>query len=221
VGLVEQHDFAFGTSSRSSRLLHGGMRYLAQGRIGFGPRGERRKENRPSHRAASGRAVAVHLSDVSRQQELGALAIEDRREDLRSALRRAQSGQIHLAEQTETLEKIPGLAESDLNGAVRYYDGFTNDARLVLDTLRSAARSSATVVNYCRFQNANWATRSQDEIWECEIEDRLTQKTFTIGAHHRHQRHGALGRRLAPQPRQAPHHEGHSSRCRSEQGARA
>src|SRR5438067_11447734 len=35
VGLVEQHDFAFGTSSRSSRLLHGGMRYLAQGRLGL------------------------------------------------------------------------------------------------------------------------------------------------------------------------------------------
>ena len=34
-GLVEQHDFAFGTSSRSSRLLHGGMRYLAQGRLGL------------------------------------------------------------------------------------------------------------------------------------------------------------------------------------------
>src|SRR5216117_2647933 len=35
VSLVEQHDFAFGTSSRSSRLLHGGMRYLAQGRLGL------------------------------------------------------------------------------------------------------------------------------------------------------------------------------------------
>ena len=35
VGLVDQHDFAFGTSSRSSRLLHGGLRYLAQGRIGL------------------------------------------------------------------------------------------------------------------------------------------------------------------------------------------
>src|SRR5215475_6834625 len=33
--LIEQHDFAFGTSSRSSRLLHGGLRYLAQGRIGL------------------------------------------------------------------------------------------------------------------------------------------------------------------------------------------
>src|SRR6186997_723986 len=35
IGLVEQHDFAFGTSSRSSRLLHGGLRYLAQGRLGL------------------------------------------------------------------------------------------------------------------------------------------------------------------------------------------
>src|SRR3954467_9930568 len=35
VGLVEQYDFAFGTSSRSSRLLHGGLRYLAQGRLGL------------------------------------------------------------------------------------------------------------------------------------------------------------------------------------------
>src|SRR5512145_3570021 len=35
IGLVEQHDFAFGTSSRSSRLLHGGLRYLAQGRVGL------------------------------------------------------------------------------------------------------------------------------------------------------------------------------------------
>src|SRR5258708_4040002 len=35
IGLVEQHDFAAGTSSRSSRLLHGGIRYLEQGRIGL------------------------------------------------------------------------------------------------------------------------------------------------------------------------------------------
>src|SRR6186997_3388797 len=44
VGLVEQHDFAFGTSSRSSRLLHGGMRYLAQGRIGLVHEASREKK---------------------------------------------------------------------------------------------------------------------------------------------------------------------------------
>src|SRR5271169_5150845 len=35
IGLVEKHDMAFGTSSRTSRLLHGGLRYLAQGRVGL------------------------------------------------------------------------------------------------------------------------------------------------------------------------------------------
>src|SRR5256885_14471524 len=54
VGLVEQHDFAFGTSSRSSRLLHGGLRYLAQGRLGLVR--EASLEKRVLHR------IAPHLA---------------------------------------------------------------------------------------------------------------------------------------------------------------
>jgi glycerol-3-phosphate dehydrogenase len=182
VGLIEQHDFAFGTSSRSSRLLHGGMRYLAQGRIGLVR--EASVEKKIVHH------IAPHLAEPlpfifptyrgNKNWVLWQLKIGVKIYDLLCGGRNL--GKSTWLSKTETLEKIPGLAECDLNGAVRYYDGFTNDARLVLDTLRSAARSSATVVNYCRFQNANRATRSQDEIWECEIEDRRTQKTFTIGA---------------------------------------
>src|SRR2546423_7957777 len=55
VGLVEQHDFAFGTSSRSSRLLHGGLRYLAQG--GLGLVREASLEKRVLHR------MAPHLAE--------------------------------------------------------------------------------------------------------------------------------------------------------------
>src|SRR6202167_69284 len=55
VGLAEQHDFAFGTSSRSSRLLHGGMRYLAQGRLGLVR--EASVEKRILHH------IAPHLAD--------------------------------------------------------------------------------------------------------------------------------------------------------------
>src|SRR5436189_5586892 len=55
VGLVEQHDFAFGTSSRSSRLLHGGLRYLAQGRLGLVR--EASVEKRILHR------IAPHLAE--------------------------------------------------------------------------------------------------------------------------------------------------------------
>ena len=56
--------------------------------------------------------------------------------------------------QSEVLQRVPGLTAAGLNGAVRYYDGFTNDARLTIDTLRSAAKSGASVLNYCRFKDA-------------------------------------------------------------------
>ena len=177
VGLVEQHDFAFGTSSRSSRLLHGGMRYLAQGRIGLVR--EASVEKKIVHH------IAPHLAEPlpfifptyrsNKNWVLWQLKIGVKIYDLLCGGRNL--GKSTWLGKTEVLEKVPVLAESNLIGAVRYYDGLTNDARLVLDTLRSAARSGATVVNYCRFKNAN-----QDEIRECGIEDRLTQKTFTIGA---------------------------------------
>src|SRR4029077_19455310 len=64
------------------------------------------------------------------------------------------------------LEKVPGLADASLQGAVRYYDGFTNDARLTIDTLRSAARSGAIILNYCRFTAARSAG-----VWEANLED--------------------------------------------------
>ena len=81
-GLVEQHDFAFGTSSRSSRLLHGGLRYLAQGRIGLVH--EASVEKRILHQIAPHLAepLAFHFPDLPRQPPLGALAIQDRSQDL-------------------------------------------------------------------------------------------------------------------------------------------
>ena len=50
---------------------------------------------------------------------------------------------------------MPGLAQRGLKGAVRYFDGLTNDARLVIDTLRSAARHGAMLRNHCRFEQAD------------------------------------------------------------------
>ncbi len=177
VGLIEQHDFAFGTSSRSSRLLHGGLRYLAQGRIGLVH--EASVEKKIIHH------IAPHLAKplpfifptyrgnknwVPWQLKIGVKIY-----DLLCGGRNL--GHSAWLNKTEVLEKVPGLAPAGLNGAVRYYDGFTNDARLTIDTLRSAARSGATILNYCRFKNA-----ARDEHWHCEVEDRLDQETFQISA---------------------------------------
>jgi glycerol-3-phosphate dehydrogenase len=177
VGLVEQHDFAFGTSSRSSRLLHGGLRYLAQGRIGLVH--EASVEKKIIHE------IAPHLAEPlpfifptyrgNRHWVLWQLKIGVKIYDLLCGGRNL--GKSAWLGKAEVLDKVPGLSPEGLNGAVRYYDGFTNDARLVLDTLRSAARSGAMIINYCQFRNA-----TRDSHWHCEIEDRLSQTNFRLRA---------------------------------------
>jgi glycerol-3-phosphate dehydrogenase len=177
VGLVEQHDFAFGTSSRSSRLLHGGLRYLAQGRIGLVH--EASVEKKIIHH------IAPHVADPlpfifptyrgNRDWVLWQLKIGVKIYDLLCGGRNL--GKSTWLTQAETLRGVPRLSAAGLKGAVRYYDGFTNDARLAIDTLRSAAKSGAMVLNYCRFKGA---ARSGD--WQCEVEDRLAEKTFQVRA---------------------------------------
>jgi len=175
--LVEQHDFAFGTSSRSSRLLHGGLRYLAQGRLGLVRQAS--VEKKILHE------IAPHLSEPlpfifptyrgNRSWVLWQLKIGVKLYDLLCGGRNlGRSTWLNAAEVTR---QVPELRSGDLNGAVRYYDGFTNDARLTLDTLRSAAKHGAVLANYCRFQNA---TRAKQ--WECQAKDALSGATLNISA---------------------------------------
>jgi glycerol-3-phosphate dehydrogenase len=70
----------------------------------------------------------------------------------------------------QTLDLLPGLAADRLTGSVRYYDSFTNDARLVIETLRSATREGAVVANYVRFEGA---TRG-DKVWQVQVRDAKT-----------------------------------------------
>lgn len=177
VGLVEQYDFAFGTSSRSSRLLHGGMRYLAQGRLGLVR--ESSVEKTIVHH------IAPHLAEPlafvfptyrsNRNWILWQLKIGVKIYDLLCSGR--NFGKSTWLNHNQTLQNIPPLRSDGLKGSVRYYDAFTNDARLVLDTLRSAAKSGAGLSNYCRFKNAK-----RDEFWECETEDVLTGEFYRIRA---------------------------------------
>jgi glycerol-3-phosphate dehydrogenase len=177
VGLVEQHDFAFGTSSRSSRLLHGGMRYLAQGRIGLVRQAS--VEKKVVH------YIAPHLAqplpfifptyDGNRDWILWQLKIGVKIYDLLCGGRNL--GKSSWLSPAQALDKVPGLQPTGLRGAVRYYDGFTNDSRLVIDTLRSSARHGARVLNYSRFQEAQ-----RGENWECRLSDELGRNSFTVCA---------------------------------------
>ena len=177
IGLVEQHDFASGTSSRSSRLLHGGIRYLAQARIGLVR--EASREKTIIHRIAPHLSTPLPFLFPTRKGTPWSrwkLGIGVKIYDLlcgRSNLGRSRGLNVR-----QTLEMLPGLSPKGLTGAVRYFDGLTNDARLVLDTLRSAENHGATIVNYVRFVGAS----SKSGQWHCTLEETRTGKERDVRA---------------------------------------
>ena len=164
VVLVEQHDLASGTSSRSSRLLHGGLRYLAQGRIGLVRQASREKRVLAN--------IAGHLA-----QPLGfvfptykasgwpkwKLRIGVKIYDLLCTGGNFGSSSSMNASRMQAY--LPGINPLNLTGGVRYFDGMTNDARLVIDTLKSAATHGAFVHNYTRFIDA----QRHDKHWVCRV----------------------------------------------------
>jgi glycerol-3-phosphate dehydrogenase len=154
VALLEERDLAFGTSSRSSRLLHGGLRYLAQGRLGLVR--EASVEKRVLHR------IAPHLAEPlgfvfptrrgDRDWPLWQLKLGVK---LYDALCGWQNlGRSEWLSREQATQLLPHWNPEGLNGAVRYFDAMTSDARLVFDTLRSAAHHGAIVSSRTGFASA-------------------------------------------------------------------
>ncbi|HEY0944124.1 MAG TPA: glycerol-3-phosphate dehydrogenase/oxidase [Opitutaceae bacterium] len=175
VGLVDQHDFAAGTSSRSSRLLHGGLRYLEQGRVGL--------VHEASVEKKIVQKIAPHLAEPlgfvfpayqGDGRPLWQLRIGVKLYDLLCGGRNFQPSRGF--SRSETQQMLPALRTERLAGAVRYFDALTNDARLVLDTLRSAGNHGATLLNFTRFQDA----QRRDGLWIAGIEDRLGGQTLNV-----------------------------------------
>ncbi len=164
--LVEQRDFAAGTSSRSSRLLHGGIRYLAQGRIGLV--WEASREKRVIGKIAPHLARPLAFIFPGRKGSrwvLWQLAIGVKLYDALCGMRNFGGSSVLGRERTQ--DALRGISPNKLTGAVRYFDALTNDARLVLDTVRSAAKHGAQVMNYLRLTNAE----RRGDTWHCTLED--------------------------------------------------
>jgi glycerol-3-phosphate dehydrogenase len=177
VGLAEQFDMAFGTSSRSSRLLHGGLRYLAQGRLGLVY--EASREKKVLHHIAPhlcGPLAFVFPTYRRSGWPWWQMAVGVKLYDLLCGGRNLGPSSAFGA--ASTRERLPGLAAERLCGGVRYFDGFTNDARLVLDTLRSARAQGALPLNYLRLEEA----RPAGPLWECRLTDVLGKREMNVTA---------------------------------------
>ena len=149
VGLLEKVDFGSGTSGRSARLVHGGLRYLAHLQIGMVY--ESSRERRTLLR------IAPHL--VKPLPFLYPLykGGKDRHFVIRAgmwmydALAFFRNIHIHrMLDKGETLEAEPSVAAEGLLGAAEYYDAHVDDARLTLATAQAAHRAGALVANHVR-----------------------------------------------------------------------
>jgi glycerol-3-phosphate dehydrogenase len=149
VAMVDAGDFAGATSSASSKLLHGGFRYL--GRFRFGLVRQAQRERRVlAERVASHLVrpcplvVVVPNRKRSRRLKLAAgVALYD-------ALGGAQRPRHRLLALGEVPLLLPALEPAGIGAAALVHEMQTNDARLTLTTVEGAARAGATVVNYAR-----------------------------------------------------------------------
>ncbi len=144
VALVEARDFASGTSSKSSKLVHGGLRYLAQGRIGLTRESVRERKallrDMPGLVTPLRFLLPVRHADRKGRRILGAgLAMYDF-----FAGRRTR--QWHAPD--AVLAQAPHLAAAGLAGGWSYLDAQTDDARLVLRVLAEARQLGAITLNH-------------------------------------------------------------------------
>jgi glycerol-3-phosphate dehydrogenase len=146
VALVEAHDFAKGTSSRTTKLVHGGVRYLAQGNFSL--------VKEALHERARLLANAPHLAQplpivmpAYRWWERAWYGTGLRLYDLLAG--DASLGKTETLGAYETERRLPSIEKSGLRGGVQYWDGQFDDARLAIALARTAVRHGAVVLNHC------------------------------------------------------------------------
>ncbi len=146
VVLLESHDFAKGTSSRATKLVHGGVRYLAQGDIAL----VREALHERTTLLRNAPHLAQPLAFVMPSYKWWETPFYGAGLKMYDALAGAAGlCPTEFMGRMETLRCLPTAMADGLKGGVKYWDGQFDDARLALALARTAARQGALVLNYC------------------------------------------------------------------------
>jgi glycerol-3-phosphate dehydrogenase len=193
VALIERADFASGTSSWSTKLVHGGIRYLPQGQVPL--------VREALHERATLLRIAPHLVwplafvlpiyettrrpigvPVSLPRGIGvglAMEIGLTAYDLLAGKQNIARHRHIPAD--EAVRDVPGLKTDGLKSAFVYSDAGTNDSKLVATIIRTAVEQGALVANYTE---ATGFVQAHGRIAGVEARDKLTGETYTIAARH-------------------------------------
>lgn len=176
VVLIEQADFAKGTSSRSTKLVHGGVRYLQQGNVSLVLEALRERgrltKNAP-HLVHDMSFVIPNYSWWEGPFYGIGMKVYDQ------LAGKLGLGPSRWLSKEETLKRIPTVETEHLTGSVAYHDGQFDDSRLAVNLAQTAASLGAKIVNYAK---CTGLLKTDGIITGIEAEDAETGEAFKINA---------------------------------------
>jgi len=179
VALVEKHDFGFGTSSRSTKLIHGGLRYLKQMELKLVRDVGRERaivyRNAP-HVVIPEKMLLPIVENGSLGKQTSSLGLWVY--DMLAGVKAAE--QRKMLSKHETITAEPLLDEKKLKGGGIYYEYRTDDSRLVIELAKSAFAQGVTLLNYCELKH--FTKNNSGKISGAVIADHLGKSNFTINA---------------------------------------
>ncbi len=161
VVLLEQSDFGKGTSSRSTKLVHGGVRYLQQGNVSLVREALRERSillrNAP-HVVSNLPLVVPAYAQWERVFYGAGLTVYD------LLAGRAGFGRSAVLSKRATLERLPELQPDGLRGGVLYFDGQFDDTRLLINLIQTAAEHGGVLLNYARVTGVSTSAGKVDGV---------------------------------------------------------
>ncbi|MBP6432549.1 MAG: glycerol-3-phosphate dehydrogenase/oxidase [Ferruginibacter sp.] len=174
--LLEKYDFAKGTSSKATKLVHGGVRYLAQGNIKL-VRDALRERGYLLKNAAHVCNTMLFVIPCYRWWQKVFYGVGLKIYDILSG--KLSLGSTKIISSKKVLEFLPQVNSNKLKGGIVYTDGQFDDARLAINLAQTATKHGATVINYCSVTNL---IKENNLVCGVVCQDELTGISYTLKA---------------------------------------
>jgi glycerol-3-phosphate dehydrogenase len=177
--LVEQYDLSKGTSSRSTKLVHGGVRYLEQGNIKLVKEALRERgyllKNAP-HLTSTQPFIVPVFSWWQKWYYAGGLKIYD------LLAGKLSLGKTQVLSKEQTIAHLPSINPEKLYGGVLYFDGQFDDSRLCIDLAVTAVEHGAVIINYCKAVGFVKTHEKVSKIKAVQLTDTITGQGYMAHA---------------------------------------
>ena len=173
--LIEQEDFSWGTSSRSSKMVHGGLRYLAAGDLKLTKHSLQERERLLKEASGLVDRIAFYFA-LGKGNFPGRLALTVIL-TIYDFLARIRDHRY--CDNSALMQRFPGIETSNLKGACYYTDAMVDDSRLVLRVLQESIANGGQALNYCKVSKLLIHNESVSGVL---LQDKETGDEFKINA---------------------------------------